>query len=137
MASPVKNNKLFKRVTPKPDTPPVVATPEGIGRAEQLQYTRMQVKKLRDDSWPPSLEAYRKVFDKDRSSTRNQNQTSGEGKGMRNPEFLVALILENEVHVTSLQTGGCSRQDSHQAQKVLRCKLPLRCQALHLMQRST
>ena len=68
------NQKLFRRVTSNPYTPPAGATPEG----------------------------YCKVFDKGRPSRRNKNQTKGEGKGLRNAEFLIALILENEGHATAI-----------------------------------
>ena len=95
------NHKLFKRVTSNPYTPPAGATTEGIRRAEQLQFVRIQDKKLADGSCPPSLERYCKVFDK-RPSRRYKNQTNGEGKGLRNAEFLIALILKNEGHATSI-----------------------------------
>ena len=88
-------------MTSNPYTPPAGATTEVIRRAEQLQFVRMQDKKLADGSCPPSLEGYSKVFDK-RPSRRNKNQTNGEGKGLRNAEFLIALILENEGHATAI-----------------------------------
>ena len=102
MASPVRNQKLFNRVTSNPYTPPVGATPEGIRRAEQLQYLRKQNTKFTDGSCPPFLEVYCKVFDTKRPSRRNKTQTNGEGKGLRNAEFLIAWILENEGHATAI-----------------------------------
>jgi len=45
---------------------------------------------------------YCKVFDTKRPSRRNKNQTNGEGKGLRNAEFLIAWILENEGHATAI-----------------------------------
>ena len=134
MASPVRNQKLFNRVTSNPYTPPVGATPEGIRRAEQLQYLRKQNTKFTDGSCPPSLEVYCKVFDTKRPSRRNKTQTNGEGKGLRNAEFLIAWILENEGHATAIPpTGGSSRGTSLQSARALRCHLPLRC---HLVLRS-
>lgn len=89
--------KLFRRVTSHPYTPPAGAPTEGILRAEQLQFVRMQDNKLADGSCPPFLEGYCKVFDK-KPSRRNKILTNGEG----NAEFLIVLMLENEGHATAI-----------------------------------
>lgn len=101
----VVSRKLIDRITANPYVPPPGATPEGIRRAEELECTHVQDKKVSDGSRPPSLEGYCKVFDKRSKGVpckRYMNETSGEGKGLRNAEYLISLIMDHDGHSSSV-----------------------------------